>query len=59
MVNVQFEKRMNIRIKESEFDKISKVVDLNNFTFDTVSHFVRVSVIKELRRYNEQGGLIE
>lgn len=56
---IGFDKILNIRITSQEYDLIVKVVKKNNENFYNVSHFVRSSILKNLREYDKKGKLLK
>ena len=52
---VGFDKNISIRITAQEYKAIRRVVRNNRDVFYNLSHFVRASVLKDLRNYDKKG----
>jgi Arc/MetJ-type ribon-helix-helix transcriptional regulator len=60
MVTVDFEKRKSVsfRVKNDIGSKIENVLKNNQDVYANLSHFVRSSVIRNLKRYDQEGNEI-
>lgn len=56
---IGFEDKASFRLKDLEKKKVLKVWRRNQDLFENPSHFFRVAVIKELRKYDEKGRRIK
>lgn len=56
MVTIDFDERINFRIKKSYLKEASKIINKNSEKYENLSHFFRVALIKLIR---EEGGKIK
>lgn len=55
MAIVGFDEVIVIRLRSDEKKKIIQIYKKNKDVYESVSHFVRSSVIRNLRRYDKKG----
>ena len=56
---IGFDETVNVRIRREEIKKINKILRKNRDRFYNKSHFVRSSILKYMREFDDKGNKIK